>query len=161
VNRANNFDLNRHGRKHLVTLGFVSGYEYGLPAVGSSSSPAATPEHMLGTIGDIAISANWVVTPNGAIPITSVQWFVRDQSRTEESMPSYAIVLAIVFFIFCLLGLLFLLIKERRTTGYVEVGVQGPGLYHVAQIPISAPGQVAAIQAQVNWARGLAAIARR
>ncbi len=59
------------------------------------------------------------------------------------------------------IGLPFLLIKERRTTGYIEVGVQGPGLYHVTQIPVGAPGQFGAVQAQVNWARGLAAIARR
>ena len=41
-------------------------------------------------------------------------------SRTEEKIPAHAIVLAVIFFIFCLLGLLFLLMKEKTTTGFVR-----------------------------------------
>jgi hypothetical protein len=121
------------------------------------SGGAGVSDPLLGTIGDIGVSQHWVTTPNGHAPLRDVQWVVRDQSRTEEKTPSYAIVLAIFFFLLCFIGLLFLLMKERTTTGYVEVAVSGPGLYHVTQIPISHPGQVAQVHAQVNWARSVAA----
>ena len=35
----------------------------------------------------------------------------------------------------CLLGLLFLLLKERRTSGSVQVSVQGPGFAYSSLIP--------------------------
>ncbi len=67
--------------------------------------------------------------------------------------------LAIIFFVFCRLGLLFLLIKERKTQGYVEVTVQGEGLYHVTQIPVSSPAQIPHIRQAVDYARTLSAAA--
>lgn len=118
---------------------------------------APLPESFVLVIGDIGVSPHWVVTPNGSAPLRSVQWIVRDMSRTEERIPAYAIVLAIIFFLACLLGLLFLLIKERRIVGYVEVAVRGEGLYHVVQIPATGPGTLPWVNAQVHQARSLAA----
>jgi hypothetical protein len=63
-------------------------------------------------------------------------WSVASQTYVTESIPAWAIILAIVFFIFCLLGLLFLLVKERRVNGAVQVGVQGPGFAHSTYIPV-------------------------
>ena len=77
-------------------------------------------------------------------------------TQTTTAIPTYAIVLAVVFFLFCLLGLLFLLVKEQRTVGYVQVTVQGPGLLHVTHIPVSSPLGVADINARVNYARSIA-----
>jgi len=110
---------------------------------------------MLLSIGDIAVYAGGVVTPSGSFPHRDLTWVVRDNSTTTEGIPAYAIVLAIVFFLVCLLGLLFLLIKERKMTGYVEVSVQGPTGYHVTQIPVSNPQQVAFIRQQVDYCRNL------
>jgi hypothetical protein len=45
-------------------------------------------------------------------------------------------VLAILFLLACLLGLLFLAIKERRTSGSVQVSVQGPGFSYSTLIPV-------------------------
>ena len=98
-----------------------------------------------------------VHTPGGTYPLKGTTWIVSNQTQTTETIPGYAIVLAVVFFLFCLLGLFFLLIKERRTTGFVQVSVQGPGLYHAAQIPISHPSQIARVESQVNYARMLVA----
>lgn len=121
----------------------------------NAAVPAA-PEPMLLSIGDIAIYPTRVVTPSGVFPHSGLTWVMRDNSVTTEGMPAYAIVLAILFFFVCLLGLLFLLIKERKTQGYVDVSVQSPdGRYHVTQIPVSSPEQVAAIRHQVDYARGL------
>ena len=76
---------------------------------------------------------------------------------STESIPSYAVVLAVVFFLVCLLGLLFLLIKERKTTGWMTVSVQGEGTYHATQIPVSSPAAVADVEGRVSYIRGLVA----
>lgn len=111
------------------------------------------------TIGDIGLTEAWVVTPNGAAPLRGSQWIVRDNSVTMSAIPTYAIVLAIVFAVFCLLGLLFLLIKEQRTTGYVEVSVRSGNLYHVTQLPVWDPIQVQHLRSTVHHAQTLAAAA--
>src|SRR5262249_3224061 len=87
------------------------------------------PEPQLATIGDISISQHWVVTPSGSHPIRGSVWTVTDMSRYEETISTTGLVLAIVFVWFCLLGLLFLLMKERRIGGYVQITVQGNGFH--------------------------------
>jgi hypothetical protein len=127
----------------------------------SVPTPPAVPaahaaDPLILTIGDIGVSQHWVATPNGSTRLGGTTWIVQDQSRTESKIPTYAIVLAIVFAIFCLLGLLFLLIKEQRTTGYVSVTVQGQGLLHVSQVPVRSPADVDRVRADVNQAQNLA-----
>ncbi|WP_197540708.1 MULTISPECIES: hypothetical protein [Kitasatospora] len=80
-------------------------------------------------------------------------------SRTTRTIPTWAIVCAIVFFVFCLLGLLFLLAKEDRTEGTVQVVVQGPRFLHQVQLPVSSVGQVQDYNARVGYARSLSAAA--
>jgi hypothetical protein len=63
----------------------------------------------------------------------------------------------VVFFFFCLLGLLFLLAKEERTEGSVQVVVQGPGFLHQVQLPVYSVIQVQDYAARVNYARSLSA----
>jgi hypothetical protein len=79
-------------------------------------------------------------------------------TRTETKIPTGAIVLAVVFALLCL-GLLFLLAKEKYTTGYVEVSVQAGNLFHATQIPVSSQYPVAQIRQQVSQAQTLAAAA--
>jgi hypothetical protein len=121
-------------------------------------SPDATDPTVL-TIGDIGVTRNWVVTPNGTARLGGSQWIARDMTRTESKIPTWAIVLAVIFALVCLLGLLFLLAKERYTTGYVEVSVQAGNLLHATQIPVSSQYQVAQIRQQVSQAQTLAAAA--
>lgn len=132
------------------------------PAVAQPSSglqsPDATDPIVL-TIGDIGVTRNWVVTPNGTARLDGSQWIARDMTRTESKIPTWAIVLAVVFALVCLLGLLFLLAKEKYTTGYVEVSVQAGNLFHATQIPVSSQYQVAQIRQQVSQAQTLAAAA--
>src|SRR5687768_11580322 len=84
--------------------------------------PAGT---VLVTIGDMACTESTVITPAGTFPLKGTTWIVSNQTQTSERIPPHAIVLAIVFFLFCLLGLLFLLMKERTTTGFVQVSGTG------------------------------------
>lgn len=66
-----------------------------------------------------------------------------------------------VFFLFCLLGLLFLLIKEDLTTGWLQVTVQGPAFVHTTQVPAYNQLMVADVFARVNYARTLTAAAQQ
>jgi hypothetical protein len=127
------------------------------PASGLQSPDATDP--IVLTIGDIGVTRNWVVTPNGTARLGGSQWIARDMTRTESKIPTWAIVLAVVFALVCLLGLLFLLAKEKYTTGYVEVSVQAGNLLHATQIPVSSQYQVAQIRQQVSQAQTLAAAA--
>ena len=79
--------------------------------------------------------------------------------EVSTKVPTYAIVLAIVFALFCLLGLLFLLIKEQVVQGYVEVHVRSGDLFHMTQLPVWDPAQVQQIRATVGQAQSLAAAA--
>jgi hypothetical protein len=117
------------------------------------------PEPWLTTIGDIAISQHWVATPTGAHPIRGSVWTVTDMTHYSESISTAGVVLAIIFVWFCLLGLLFLLMKERRFGGYIQVTVRGDGFFHSTMIPAVSPMSVLSVNQQVNYARALAAAA--
>jgi hypothetical protein len=117
-------------------------------------------EPILVAVGDISCTQHWVVTPAGAFPLAGTSWIVTNQTTTTERIPAVAIVLAVIFFVFCLLGLLFLLMKERTMSGWVTVSVQGPGGYHATQVPVTNPAQVADVEARVHYIRSLVAAVR-
>ena len=121
----------------------------------------AVPGPPLVTIGDIVCTQTLVITPAGTRPLGSVTWSFTDMSRTTRSIPVWAIVCAVLFFIFCLLGLLFLLVKEERTEGAVQIVVQSAGFVHYVQLPVSNIAQVQDYAARVNYARSLTAIAQQ
>ena len=61
-----------------------------------------------------------------------------------------------MFAFFCLLGLLFLLMKEQYVTGYVEVRVTGEDLDHWTQVPVYDAEQAVAARTLVWQAQALA-----
>lgn len=107
------------------------------------------------SIGDITVMNDSVVTPSGTMPLKGAVWTATDMSRTEEKIPPVAIVLAIVFALFCLVGLLFLLMKEKKTTGFVQVTVVSGGRHHATMIPAMNPNTFPMVMAQVNTARSM------
>jgi hypothetical protein len=111
-------------------------------------------------IGDIVCTSTTVITPSGQAPVGSVVWSYTDMSRTNRVIPTWAIICTVIFFFFCLLGLLFLLAKEDQTDGSVQVVVQGPGFLHQVQMPVSSVMQVQDYAARVNYARSLSASAQ-
>lgn len=142
------------------------------PAAGSAgaATPGAVPptpafaptgghEQVVLSIGDIGVSPSWIVTPNGTAPLRGSQWVVQDLSITTSRIPAYAIVLAIIFALACLLGLLFLLITERTTSGYANVSVRSGHLQHTTQIPVWNPVTVAQVRQAVAQAQAMAAAA--
>ncbi|MDJ0464082.1 hypothetical protein [Streptomyces sp. H27-C3] len=109
----------------------------------------------LTAIGDITVMSDSIVTPSGTMPLKGAMWTVTDMSRTEEKIPTVAIVLAVVFSFACLLGLLFLLMKEKQTTGYIHVTVVSGGRQHSAMLPAFGPQSIHQVMGQVNYARSL------
>lgn len=107
------------------------------------------------SLGDITIAGDQIITPSGPMPLRGAIWNATDFSRTEEKIPAHAIVLAVIFFLFCLLGLFFLLMKERRTTGYIQITVNSAGRHHSTMIPAVDPGTYMWVMTQINQARAL------
>ncbi|MFI7103997.1 hypothetical protein ACIBK8_32190 [Streptomyces sp. NPDC050161] len=130
----------------------------GTPPQPGGAFPVPQPQMgggMTMSIGDIAVTGDTIMTPSGPMPLKGAIWTATDMSRTEEKIPAHAVVLAIVFFLFCLLGLLFLLMKERITTGFVQVTVNSGGRHHSTMVPVQSREQVMFVLNQVNHARSL------
>ncbi len=128
--------------------------------VGTSIIPAPVAsgdQAVLITIGNIACTRTQVITPGGSYPLAGTTWIVSNNTITTSSVSTLGVVLCIIFILACLLGLLFLLMKDTKTQGTVQVSVQGNGLYHAVQIPVSNPLAVGQIEQQVNYVRSLVA----
>lgn len=113
-------------------------------------------EPVLFTIGDLGVTEHWILAPSGSVPIAGSTWIATPVVTTSKDIPSWAIVCAILFFLVCLLGLLFLLVKEEKTSGYYDIQVHGVGLQHSVRLPVSSMAQVAQYDQAVNHARQLA-----
>jgi hypothetical protein len=123
-----------------------------------SSYPAQAPP--LVAIGDISCTQDQVITPTGTRPIGEVNWTFTNMSHTWQTIPTWAAVCAIVgFFFVCVFSLLFLLAKEDKTQGWVQVVVQSPGFMHSVQLPVYDPYHVTDYAARVDYARSLSAAA--
>jgi hypothetical protein len=110
-------------------------------------------------IGELAVTSTTVRTPAGDIPLRGSTWLVTDQWLTEQRIPKWAIVMAIVGF--CLLtffSLLFLLAKETVYRGTAQITVTNGPQQYVARIPVQSQADVHHIHQQVNYVRSLAAL---
>lgn len=107
------------------------------------------------SLGDITVVGDQIITPSGNMPLRGAVWNATDFSRTEEKIPTHAIILAVIFFLFCLLGLLFLLMKEKKTTGYIQVSVTSGGRHHSTMIPAQDQSTFPWVMSQLNFARSL------
>ncbi|MFD6337627.1 hypothetical protein [Streptomyces sp. NPDC060131] len=132
---------------------------YGYPQSGAPYPvPTGGPGAPLVSIGDITVVGDSIITPSGTLPLKGAVWNATDMSRTEEKIPTHAIILAVVFFIFCLLGLLFLLMKEKTTTGFIQVTVTSGGRHHSTMIPANHAGTFQMVMGQISYARSLSAM---
>ncbi|KMO99353.1 membrane protein [Streptomyces roseus] len=132
----------------------------GIPAPGQPPiMPPGQPQAFGGgsgfALGDITIAGDQIMTPSGPMPLRGAMWNASDLSRTETKIPAHAIVLAVIFFLFCLLGLLFLLMKEKTTTGYIQVTVTSGGRHHSTMIPAVDASTYHWVMNQINYARSL------
>ncbi|WP_328397286.1 hypothetical protein OHS70_14020 [Streptomyces sp. NBC_00390] len=129
-----------------------------LPYPGPAGPPAPMGAAPLVTIGDITVLGDSIVTPAGTLPLRGAVWNATDMSRTEEKIPTVGIVLAIVFAVLCLVGLLFLLMKEKVTTGFIQVTVTSGGKHHSTMVPANRPETFQMVMGQINYARSLSSM---
>jgi hypothetical protein len=130
--------------------------DYPPPPPGMTPPPGNDP--VLLSIGDISVTQTQIHVPQGRFPVNGTTWAVQDSTQVTESIPPVAIILTVVFVWFCLIGLLFLLMKQKRYTGFVTITVTGVGLYHSVQFP-SAQHTGAWAADMVGRARAIAASA--
>ncbi|MEV8568392.1 hypothetical protein AB0436_22915 [Streptomyces sp. NPDC051322] len=128
--------------------GYIPPQPAGLPVLVGGGAP-------LVSIGDITVVQDGVITPAGTLPLRGSVWNATDMSRTEERIPPVAIVLAIVFAVFCLLGLFFLLMKEKKTVGFIQVTVTSGGRHHATMVPATGPDTFHLVMGRLNYARSL------
>jgi hypothetical protein len=138
-----------------------------LPATAQFSAPpaqfSAPPGPLLPAqsvvavqIGEIMVTPPVVRTPAGVLPLAGSSWHVMDHWQKEEKVATWAIVAAVLgFFCLTVFSLLFLLIKETRHHGTVQVTVTNGYHQYVARIPVADQFQVQQINNQVNYARSL------
>ncbi|GAB3943904.1 hypothetical protein [Micromonospora vulcania] len=127
------------------------------PPVPMSAHPvSAGPEVVAVQIGEITVSPPVIRTPTGVLPLAGASWHVADYWQREEKVATWALVCAIVgFFCVAFFSLLFLLVKETRHHGTVQVTVTNGAQQYVARIPVTDQGQVQHLNNQVNYARSL------
>lgn len=109
-------------------------------------------------IAEIMVTPPVIRTPAGVLPLAGSSWYVTDYWQKEEKIAPWAVVAAILgFFCLTVFSLLFLLIKETRHYGTVQVTVSSGGHQYVARIPVTDQFQVQQLNNQVNYARSLSA----
>jgi hypothetical protein len=132
------------------------------PQPSASLTPAPVPQDpgpVILQIAEISVTSTTVFTPTGDIPLAGSQWQVHDYWFTQQRIPRWAIVLAIVgFCVLTIFSLLFLLVKETVMQGTVQVTVTNGTRQYVARIPVTDLAAVTAITQQVNYVRTLAAL---
>ncbi|GAB2959790.1 hypothetical protein GCM10027280_55700 [Micromonospora polyrhachis] len=126
----------------------------GAPAVFAAGAPGP----VVAQIGEIMVAPPMVRTPAGDIPLAGSSWHIQDYWQTEQKIPTWAIVCAVVgFCILTVFSLLFLLAKETIYRGTVQVTVANAGRQYVARIPVTDQTQVHHLNNQINYVRSLAA----
>ncbi|MFD7613620.1 hypothetical protein [Streptomyces sp. NPDC059828] len=143
------------GYGYPQTLPAVPGAAGGAPIAPAAAGAPGAPGMTMLSLGDITVLQDSIVTPAGMLPLKGAVWNVTDMSRTDEKIPTAGVVLAVIFAIFCLLGLFFLLMKEKVTTGFIQVSVSSGGRHHTTMIPAAGPQTIQWVMGQVNYARSL------
>ena len=143
------------------TPDFTPSDPWSLPAPTSVPPPddPVAPGPVIVQIGDIAVTSTVIRTPAGDIPLAGSTWQVSDYWHSEQRIPRWAIIAAIVgFCVLTVFSLLFLLVKETIPRGTVQVTVTNGTRQYVSRIPVTDQSQVAYVHQQVNYVRSLAAL---
>src|SRR3954468_13792460 len=109
-----------------------------VPAPGPAEPVAYAPGPVIVQIAEIGVTSTVVHTPAGDIALAGSQWQVSDYWFTQQRIPRWAIVAAIVgFCVLTVFSLLFLLIKESVPQGTVQVTVTNGTRQQAAPTPVS------------------------
>lgn len=120
------------------------------------TAPYPVPELVITQIGEIQVTSTTVRTPAGQFPLHGSRWYISDQWTTEQKIPTWAVVMAIVgFFCLTVFSLFFLLAKETIYRGVVVVQVTNGPYQYASRIPVPSQVFVQHIYQQVNYVRSL------
>lgn len=112
---------------------------------------------VLARFGPLTVTADAVRTPSGSFPLAGTVWRSDDHWYTRRVVPTAAIVAAVLgFFVVPFVSLLFLLIRQDRTSGVVQVCGWDGTRQHVVDLPVSSPAQAQVIARQVRYVQQLA-----
>jgi hypothetical protein len=110
-------------------------------------------------LGEVSVSSTTIYTPAGEIPLKGSQWTLSDQWQAQHKIPAWAIVCAILLFFFlCFFSLFFLLAKETRYTGTIQITITNGPRQYVARIPVTDQRIAQHVNSQVNYVRSLASL---
>jgi hypothetical protein len=143
------------------TPDFTPSDPWSVPAPSPVPPPDApvAPGPVIVQVGDIAVTSTVVHTPAGDIPLAGSTWQVSEYWHSEQKIPKWAIIAAIVgFCVLTVFSLLFLLAKETVPRGTVQVTVTNGIRQYVARIPVTDQAQISYVHQQVNYVRSLAAL---
>ncbi|MCZ7477119.1 MULTISPECIES: hypothetical protein [unclassified Micromonospora] len=143
----------------VPAAGVVAPYHGPAPAAYPPAGPVPPTQSAVAVqIAEIVVTPPVIRTPVGVLPLAGASWYVTDYWQKEEKIAPWAVVAAILgFFCLTVFSLLFLLIKETRHYGTVQVTVSSGGHQYVARIPVTDQFQVQQLNNQVNYARSLSA----
>ena len=123
------------------------------------SVPAVGPGPVIVQVAEIGVTSSVVHTPAGDILLAGSTWQVHDYWHSEQRIPRWAIICAVLgFCILTVFSLLFLLARETVPRGTVQVTVTNGTQQYVARIPVTDQAQVSYVHQQVNYVRSLAAL---
>ncbi len=122
-----------------------------------AAPPAGAGEQVVARFGDIEVTRSWVRCPTGSFALQGSVWRCFDYWYVTRVTPGWAVALAVLgFFVVPFVSLLFLLIKEPRTTGVLQVAVWDGARQHVVDLPVGDPAQARTIECQVGRVRAMA-----
>jgi hypothetical protein len=117
----------------------------------------AVGEPVVARFGRITVTDTTVRTSTRAFPLRGSVWRTFDYWQSRRATPEWAIALAIIgFFVVPFVSLLFLLVKEPRLTGVLQVAVWDGVRQHAVDLPVRSPAELRHWQRQVHYVRALA-----
>ncbi len=124
--------------------------------VGPVRGPAGAP--YLAVFGPIRVTQTTVMTPAGTFPLSGSTWLAEARGYVDRVTPLWAILVAVLGFVVVpFVSLLFLLVKEDRWRGYVQVGVAYGDLRYAIRLPAESAVVAESIRRQVGYVRSVAA----
>jgi len=103
---------------------------------------------------NILITSSHLAAFGTVTPLGGSEWHATTSGSVTRTIPTWAIVLCVLLIWVCLLGLLFLAVKEERYTGEVTVSVRAAdGRSWSESVPVSSTSARDHLLNRVSWAQ--------
>lgn len=140
-----------YAARTLIELGAVTADLPGPPPEFTVGEP------VLARFGRITVTETFVRTSTRTFPLRGTVWRTFDYWQQRRVRPEWAIALAIVgFFFLPFFSLLFLLVKQSRMSGVLQVAVWDGIRQHSVDLPVRSPAELQHWRRQVDFVRSLA-----